>query len=223
MSAPEYTEFFNTEAFTQRDIFRSGEAVWQVLPRIRHYLQTLSLNENHAEMMGHSVINGPVFIGKGSQIDPGVYIEGPAWIGENVHIRQGAYLRGNVMVGDGSVLGNSCEFKNCLLLNKVQVPHFSYVGDSILGTNCHLGAGVICSNLRTDQSEIIIEWGGERFPTGLRKLGVIAGDDVEVGCQSVLNPGSVLGKSSWLHPGVIWAGSCPPESRVINRNVQKWR
>lgn len=223
MSAPDYREFFDISDFQQREIFNEGEAVWSTLPRIREYLDTLNLDANHAEVSGSPIIKGPVYIGKGTRIDPGVFIEGPAWIGENVHIRHGAYIRGNVIVGDGSVLGNSCEFKNCLLLNDVQVPHFSYVGDSLLGNRTHLGAGVICSNLRTDQAEITIEWNGEKYPTSLRKIGLIAGDDVEVGCQSVLNPGSVLGKSSWLHPGVIWAGSCPEKSRVLNRNIQKWR
>lgn len=223
MSAPDYTHFFDINEFAHGEIFSEGEAVWLALPKIKEYLKSLKLNENHGDCVGDPVIEGPVYIGKGSKVDPGAYIQGPAWIGENVHIRHGAYIRGNVIAGDGAVLGNSCEFKNCILMNNVQVPHFSYVGDSILGNNTHLGAGVICSNLRTDQAEIGVEWDGEKFQTGLRKIGVIAGDDVEVGCQSVLNPGSLLGKSSWLHPGVVWAGSCPPRSRVLNRNIQKWR
>jgi NDP-sugar pyrophosphorylase family protein len=223
MSEPDYSAFFDIESFAQKGIFKAGEPVWNVLPAIGQYLQQLSLDQNHAKITGSPVIRGPVYVGKGSRIDPGVFIQGPAWIGENVHIRHGAYLRGNVIVGDGCVLGNSCEFKNCVLLNDVQVPHYSYVGDSILGSRCHLGAGVICSNLRTDQSEITVEWEGKRYPTGIRKFGVIAGDDVEVGCQAVLNPGTVLGKKSWIHPGVIFAGSCPAESRIVNRNIQKWR
>jgi len=223
MSAPNHTDFFDISQFAHAAIFAEVEAVWLALPKIREYMKTLELDEIHADSGESPNIKGPVFFGKGSKIDPGAYIEGPAWIGENVHIRHGAYIRGNVIVGDGSVLGNSCEFKNCILLNNVQVPHFSYVGDSILGNNTHLGAGVICSNLRTDQSEITVEWDGEKFKTGLRKIGLIAGDGVEIGCQSVLNPGSLIGKSSWLHPGVIWAGSCPPRSRILNRNIQKWR
>jgi len=223
MSAPDYTHFFDINRFEHSGLFNQGEPIWETLPRIKEYLSKLELKENLGIMTGNPVIEGPVHIGKGTRIDPGVYIQGPAWIGENVHIRHGAYIRGGVIVGEGSVLGNSCEFKNCILMNHVQVPHFSYVGDSILGNNTHLGAGVICSNLRTDQAEISIEWQGEKFQTGLRKFGLIAGDDVEIGCQCVLNPGSLLGMSSWLHPGVIWAGSCPPDSRVINRYIQKWR
>ncbi|MEM1159136.1 MAG: UDP-N-acetylglucosamine diphosphorylase [Verrucomicrobiota bacterium] len=223
MSAPEFSDFFDASRFSHIELFRKGDAVWLAVPRIAEYLQTLQLDENHADITGSPVIEGAVHIGPGSRIDPGAYIQGPAWIGENVHIRHGAYIRGNVIVGNGSVLGNSCEFKNSILMNNVQVPHFSYVGDSILGNNTHLGAGVICSNLRTDQAEICVDWDGNKFDTGLRKLGVITGDDVEVGCQSVLNPGSLLGKSSWLHPGVVWAGSCPPHSRVLNRNMVKWR
>ncbi|MEM6884025.1 MAG: UDP-N-acetylglucosamine diphosphorylase [Verrucomicrobiota bacterium] len=223
MSTPDHSSFFDLTSFAHPELFVTGEAVWQTLPKIGDYIHSLKLDEIHAEVVGNPVITGPVYIGEGSKIDPGVYIQGPAWIGKNVHIRHGAYLRGNVIVGEGSVLGNSCEFKNCVLLDHVQVPHFSYVGDSILGNNTHFGAGVICSNLRTDQEEISVEWQGEKFKSGLRKIGVIAGDNVEVGCQCVLNPGSLIGPGSWLHPGVIWAGSCPPRSRIFNRNIQKWR
>lgn len=220
---PHARDFFDLSTFAHAALFHEDEAVWAALPRIGQYLSGLNLDGNHGTLIGSPVITGPVFIGEGSQVEPGAFIQGPAWIGRGVHIRHGAYVRGNVLVGDHCVLGNSCEFKNCVLLNDVQVPHFSYVGDSILGHGSHLGAGVIASNLRTDQSEVMVEWDGHRFPTGLRKFGTIAGDRVEVGCQAVLNPGSVIGPRSWLHPGVIWAGSCPPDSRIFNRAIQKWR
>ncbi|MGF1678180.1 MAG: UDP-N-acetylglucosamine diphosphorylase [Candidatus Methylacidiphilales bacterium] len=223
MTAPTAEEFFDLSDYPCRDLFQPGTPVWEALKGISTYLESRSLTGSHARSLGQPVIRGEVYIGEGSRIDPGVYIEGPVWIGRNTHIRHGAYLRGHVVVGDGCVLGNSCEFKNCILLNEVQVPHFSYVGDSILGNKAHLGAGVICSNLRTDQEEIRVEWGGQRWSTGLKKLGAIAGDGVEVGCQTVLNPGTLLGPRSWLHPGIVWGGSCPPDSRITNRNILKWR
>jgi len=149
------------------------------------------------------------------RIDPTVRLPahatliGPAWIGANTEIRPGAFVRGNVIVGSGCVLGNSCEFKNCLLLDGVQVPHFSYVGDSVLGNRAHLGAGVILSNLRLDQKPITLAIDGVVYQTGLRKFGAILGDGAEVGCNAVLNPGSVLGKRALVMPTVPFSGYLP--------------
>jgi NDP-sugar pyrophosphorylase family protein len=134
---------------------------------------------------------------------------GPAWIGANTEIRPGAFIRGNVIVGEGGVLGNACEFKNCLLLDGVQVPHFSYVGDSILGNKAHLAAGVICSNLRLDQQPVVIRSDDAVFETGLRKFGAIVGDGAEVGCNAVLNPGTVLGKRALVSPAIAITGVVP--------------
>lgn len=219
MITPDYSAFFETGSFAQKELFISDEPVWKSLTRIGIYLKGLTLNGNHGEVIGNPVISGDVYIGEGTRIDPGAFIQGPCWIGRNCHIRHGAYLRGNVIAGDEVVLGNSCEFKNCVLLNGVQVPHYSYVGDSILGNRVHLGAGVICSNFRTDQAEISVRWEGQLHRTGLRKFGAVLGDDVEIGCQAVLNPGSVVGPKSWMHPGVVWAGACPAESRILNRAI----
>ncbi|NJL26848.1 MAG: hypothetical protein HC897_02685 [Thermoanaerobaculia bacterium] len=148
---------------------------------------------------------------------------GPAWIGKNCRIRQGAYVRANVIAGDGCVLGNSSEFKNCLLFDGAEVPHFNYVGDSVLGYKAHLGAGVICSNLRSDKAEVKVFWGGERLATGLRKFGALVGDGVEVGCQAVLNPGTLLGPGAIVHPGVIWAGTLEGGRTAVNRAIQRGR
>ncbi len=134
---------------------------------------------------------------------------GPAWIGAETEIRPGAYVRGNVITGAGCVLGNSCEFKNCLLLDGVQVPHFSYVGDSVLGNRAHLGAGVILSNLRLDQRPISLVIDGTVHETGLRKFGAILGDAAEVGCNAVLNPGCVLGKRALVMPTTAFSGYLP--------------
>ncbi|MEM6821872.1 MAG: UDP-N-acetylglucosamine diphosphorylase [Verrucomicrobiota bacterium] len=221
MSIPDYHAFFDLSYFAHKDLFLDEQPVWEVIPQIKEYIKTLSLDGVKGEVIGNPVILGDVFIGEGTKIEPGAFIQGPAWIGKNCQIRHGAYLRGNVIAGDGCILGNSSEFKNCILMDNVQVPHFSYVGDSILGSRSHLGAGVILSNLRTDQTKISVRWENELFQTDLRKFGAVLGDDVEVGCHCVLNPGSVIGKKSWIHPGVVWAGACPPESRILNRNIQK--
>ena len=149
-------------------------------------------------------------------IDPSVALPsyatiiGPAWIGAGTQIRPGAFVRGNVIVGEGCVLGNACEFKNCLLMDGVQAPHFNYVGDSIMGNRAHLGAGAICSNLRLDRAEVGVQLPSGWVSTGLRKFGAILGDDSEVGCNAVLNPGTLLGRRSLVMPTVAFGGVLPP-------------
>jgi bifunctional N-acetylglucosamine-1-phosphate-uridyltransferase/glucosamine-1-phosphate-acetyltransferase GlmU-like protein len=124
----------------------------------------------------------------------------------------GCYVRENVVVGDGVVLGNSCEFKNCLIFDEAQVPHFNYVGDSILGYKSHLGAGVILSNVKLDHGEIFVEAAGERIPSNLRKFGAVVGDEAEIGCHAVLNPGSIIGRRAIVYPGAQWRGVLPADS-----------
>ena len=166
-----------------------------------------------AELIGKPYIGPDVFIGEGTIVEHGAMIKGPAWIGANCHVRNGCYIRENVIVGDGAVLGNSCEFKNCLLFDGAQVPHFNYVGDSILGHKSHLGAGVILSNVKLDHGEIVVEAApGERVNTGLRKFGAVLGDHAEVGCNAVLNPGSILGRRTVVYPGAQWCGVLPANS-----------
>ena len=134
---------------------------------------------------------------------------GPAWVGANTELRPGAFIRGNVIVGEDCVLGNACEFKNSLLMDGVQVPHFNYVGDSVLGNRAHLGAGVICSNLRLDQQPVVVRTPSAAHETGLRKFGAILGDEAEVGCNAVLNPGSVLGRRALVTPTMAFSGYLP--------------
>ncbi len=135
-------------------------------------------------------------------------IKGPAWIGEDCHIRNGCYMRENVIIGNGVVAGNSCEFKNCLIFDEAHVPHFNYVGDSILGHKAHLGAGVILSNVKLDHTPIsVVESDGKPIvATGLRKFGAIIGDHAELGCNTVLSPGSIIGRRSIVYPGMQWRG-----------------
>jgi NDP-sugar pyrophosphorylase family protein len=155
-------------------------------------------------------IEGAVYLHPTVKLPAYATIIGPAWIGAKTEIRPGAYIRGNVIVGEGAVLGNSCEFKNCLLLDQVQVPHFSYVGDSVLGNGAHLGAGAICSNLRLDQKNVFVKLeDGSQVDSGLRKFGAILGDQAEVGCNAVLNPGTIMGKRALVMPTLAFNGTLP--------------
>lgn len=162
-------------------------------------------------------IEGQVWLHPTVKLPASATLIGPAWIGARTEIRPGAFIRGNVIVGEGCVLGNSCEFKNCLLMDSVQVPHFSYVGDSILGNKSHLGAGVICSNLRLDQGPVTIRTPEGTYETGLRKLGAILGDGAEVGCNAVLNPGSVLGRRALVAPITAFSGYLAAETLAFSR------
>lgn len=155
-------------------------------------------------------IEGKVWLDRSVKLPPYATIIGPAWIGAGTEIRPGAFIRGNVIAGQGCVLGNASEFKNCLLLDGVQAPHYNYVGDSILGNKAHLGAGVICSNLRLDQGEVTVRLPSGTIGTGLRKFGAILGDKAEVGCNAVLNPGSLLGPRALVMPCTPFSGYLPP-------------
>jgi NDP-sugar pyrophosphorylase family protein len=202
-------ELLDASATAHWELFESLDFAWQALPQIREYLTARLQPANHGTLLGQASIGEQVYIGPGTKIEPGAVIHGPAWIGANCEIRPGAYIRGHVIAGDGCVLGNSCEFKNCVLFDHCQVPHFSYVGDSILGARAHLGAGVICSNLKLDGSPVVIRHEGASIDTGLRKFGAILGDHAEVGCNAVLNPGSVLGRRALVYPAMAWRGVLP--------------
>lgn len=208
MFEPEaYLDLSHTE---HSAIFAEVEHVWQALPEISAYLKAHLQPANYGESVGSPFIGANVFIGKGTVIEHGAMIKGPAWIGENCAIRNGSYIRENVILGNGVVAGNSCEFKNCLVFDGAQVPHYNYVGDSILGYKAHLGAGVILSNVKLDRKEVtIIGPDGKVIPTGLRKFGGIIGDEAEIGCNSVLSPGSLIGRKAIVYPGSQWRGVLP--------------
>lgn len=195
-------------------LFEGCKYPWEVLPKIAPYLEQRLKPKLPGRISPHAVIEGAVFIDEGTVVEPHAYIQGPVWIGRNCLVRQGAYVRGNVIAGDRCVLGNSCEFKNCLLFNEVQAPHFAYVGDSILGHRAHLGSGVTLSNLKITPGNVMVNRGGEKIDTGLRKFGAVLGDHAEAGCHCVLNPGSVLGRRAMLYAGISWRGVCPPETIV---------
>jgi NDP-sugar pyrophosphorylase family protein len=214
MSAPvfapaDYLDFKQTD---HAAIFQGVTQAWEILPKLAAYLQEQLTPVNFGKMIGESVIGEQVFIGRDTVIEPGVYIKGPAWIGPNCQIRHGAYIRENVIIGAGSVIGNSSEIKNSLLFNGCQAPHFNYVGDSILGAKVHLAAGVIVSNFKLNGDLITLRVGDAVLATGLRKFGALIGDGAEVGCHTVINPGSILGRRSLIYPGVSWRGILPANS-----------
>jgi NDP-sugar pyrophosphorylase family protein len=212
MFSPEdYLDLHHTE---HRTLFENIGNVWDALGQISSYLQFRLQPAIHARLIGKPFISGAVFIGPGTVVEQGAMIKGPAWIGEGCEIRSGCYIRENVVIGSGCVLGNSCEFKNCVLFDEAQVPHFNYVGDSILGYRAHLGAGVILSNVKLDHREITVPTPEGFVPTGLRKFGAIIGDHAEIGCNSVINPGSLIGRRSVLYPGSQWRGVAPANSLI---------
>lgn len=189
------SELFTVETDYLLLLFEGKEYPWQILPEIKHYIQTLLENPPQ----GFSFLCDGVLVGEGVSIAKTATILPPAVIGANTEIRPNAYLRGNVITGENCVLGNASEFKNCVLLNHVQAPHYNYVGDSILGNHAHLGAGTICSNLKSDKTNVIIHANMD-IETGLRKIGAILADGADVGCGCVLNPGTVIGKNTRIYP-----------------------
>ncbi len=189
--------------------FRADAAPWDWLRELAPALAAQAFAEPLPARPPGVQITGPVYLHPTVRLPHTATIIGPAWIGPETEIRPGAFIRGNVIVGARGVLGNSCEFKNCLLLDDVQVPHFSYVGDSVLGNGAHLGAGAIISNLRLDQKNISLRLPGGVVDTGLRKFGAILGDRAEVGCNAVLNPGTLLGSRALVMPTVAFGGYLP--------------
>ncbi|MBR2477154.1 MAG: UDP-N-acetylglucosamine pyrophosphorylase [Clostridia bacterium] len=180
-----------------------------MLPRIKEF----ALKQIALGLDGFRCVSEGVLVGEDVKIHPSAVIEGPAIIGPGTEIRPGAYIRGSVITGKNCVIGNSTELKNCILLDNVQVPHYNYVGDSVLGNKAHMGAGSICSNLKSGGGNVVIH-GDEEYPTGLRKVGAFLGDGADVGCGCVLNPGTVVGKGTSVYPLTSLRGVYPPECIV---------
>ncbi|MEO5958914.1 MAG: UDP-N-acetylglucosamine diphosphorylase [Opitutaceae bacterium] len=202
--------------------FRADVPPWEWLKQIGFALASLPPSAAPSRLPPGVALEGPVWLHATVKLPAYATIIGPTWIGANTEIRPGAFLRGNVIVGEGCVLGNACEFNNCLLMDAVQVPHFSYVGDSILGNRAHFGAGVICSNLRLDQQPVIVRTADATYETGLRKLGAIVGENAEVGCNAVLNPGTLLGPRSLVMPAMAFGGHLPAATIAHSRSAVKF-
>lgn len=197
MEAAKISNLYNLEETIAGKLFEDVQYPWEVLPKISSFIIELgnTLSSEEYEKKGENV-----WIAKSAKVAPTAFINGPAIIGKEAEVRHCAFIRGNAIVGEGAVVGNSTELKNVVLFNKVQVPHYNYVGDSILGYRAHMGAGSITSNVKSDKTLVVVKDKEEQIATGLKKFGAMLGDCVEVGCNSVLNPGTVVGRNSQIYP-----------------------
>ena len=207
-------ELFENVPSYLKPYFDEAQYPWEILPKIKEI--TAKLLQTGLE--GYTLLEEGVLVGKNVQIAKTATIIPPAIIGNGTEIRPGAFIRGNVIVGDNCVLGNSSEFKNCILLEKVQCPHYNYIGDSILGYHAHTGAGTVCSNLKSDGKNIVIH-GDKEYETGLRKIGAFVGDYGDCGCNAVLNPGTIIGKHTQVYPLTRARGVYPENSIVKDTKV----
>ena len=214
------------EQFTVKNLYTLEETIaagllsevtypWEALPKISEFIVALGKTLPADK---YEEVKENVWIAKSATVAETANINGPAIIDEGAEIRHCAFIRGNAIVGKGAVVGNSTELKNVVLFNKVQVPHYNYVGDSILGYKSHMGAGSITSNVKSDKTLVVVKNGSQEHPTGLKKFGAMLGDEVEVGCNSVLNPGTVIGRHSNIYPLSMVRGVVPPDSIYKMKN-----
>ncbi|MDD3369152.1 MAG: UDP-N-acetylglucosamine pyrophosphorylase [Lachnospiraceae bacterium] len=232
MSLTQYTieNLYNLEETIAGDFLKKFQYPWEALPEIGAFIKELgkNLTTDKFEQRGEDV-----WVAKSATVFDSAYLHGPCIIDEDAEVRQGAFIRGNALVGKGAVVGNSTELKNVILFNKVQVPHYNYVGDSVLGFKSHMGAGSITSNVKSDKTLVVIKEKKtadgqpevcEQLETGLKKVGAMLGDEVEVGCNSVLNPGTVIGRNSNVYPTSCVRGCIPAnhifkdQDHIISKN-----
>ena len=202
-------ELYTLEETIAADLFEGAVYPWELLPKISAFIVELGEKlpkDRYTEVKEH------VWVANNATVAPSAFINGPAIIDEESEVRHCAFIRGNAIVGKGAVVGNSTELKNVILFNKVQVPHYNYVGDSILGFKAHMGAGSITSNVKSDKTLVVVKNGEEKMETGLKKFGAMLGDHVEVGCNSVLNPGTVIGPDTNIYPTSCVRGCIPAGS-----------
>lgn len=213
-------DLYNLEETIAGELFAGKTYPWEVLPEIGAFIVKLgnTLDPQEYEKAGENI-----WIARSAKVAPTASITGPAIIGKEAEIRQCAFIRGNAIVGEGAVVGNSTELKNVVLFNKVQVPHYNYVGDSILGYRAHMGAGSITSNVKSDKTLVVVKGKETKIETGLKKFGAMLGDQVEVGCNSVLNPGTVIGPRSNIYPLSSVRGVIPADHifKAQDRIVEK--
>lgn len=215
-------ELYTLEETIAKELFDGVTYPWEVLPKISNFIMELgaSLSEDEYEKRGDNV-----WIAKSAKVAPTAYINGPVIIGKDAEVRHCAFIRGNAIVGEGAVVGNSTELKNVILFNKVQVPHYNYVGDSILGYKAHMGAGSITSNVKSDKKLVVVKTPEGNIETGIKKFGAMIGDEVEVGCGSILNPGTVVGSHTNIYPlssvrGFVPAGSIYKKQGEVVEKVE---
>ncbi|MBA4698912.1 MAG: UDP-N-acetylglucosamine pyrophosphorylase [Ruminococcus sp.] len=202
-------ELYTLEETIARDIFEGVDYPWEVLPKIGGFILELgaALSPEEYEKRGENI-----WIARTAKVAPTASITGPVIIGKDAEVRHCAFIRGNAIIGEGGVVGNSTELKNVILFNKVQVPHYNYVGDSILGYKSHMGAGSITSNVKSDKKLVVVKTPEGNIETGIKKFGAMLGDEVEVGCGSILNPGTIVGSHSNIYPLSSVRGYVPAES-----------
>ena len=209
METIKITELYDLEQTIAKDLFDGATYPWEVLGKISNFIIELgrTLPEDKFELRGENI-----WIAKSAKVAPTACLNGPLIVDEEAEIRHCAFVRGSAIVGKGAVVGNSTELKNVVLFNKVQVPHYNYVGDSILGYKSHMGAGSITSNVKSDKKLVVVKKGDLQIETGLKKMGAMLGDEVEVGCNSVLNPGTIIGRNSNVYPTSCVRGVVPANS-----------
>jgi len=188
---------FDFEKTIARELFESKEYPWELLPLISGYIMELGASLDPGKF---NKIGDNIWVAKSAKIAPSASLNGPLIIDEEAEVRHCAFIRGNAIVGKGAVVGNSTELKNCILFDSVQTPHYNYVGDSIYGYKAHTGAGVIASNLKADKSLVTVNFRGEKVPTGVKKFGAMIGDFGDIGCNTVMNPGTVIGRGTNVYP-----------------------
>jgi len=215
------SDLFDLSQTEHAELFEGCDYAWDALKKLKAYVNANVRSSPHMHEKGRVFIGPDVVIGEGTMIEDGVMIKGPAIIGRNCELRHNAYIREHVIIGDHCVVGNACEFKHSLLFNHAVVPHFSYVGDSILGYKAHLGAGVKISNVKLLAGTVKVLQDGVQFDTGLRKFGALLGDNTDIGCNSVLNPGSIIGRGSVIYPCTNWRGVLAPNAIVKNQAQQE--
>lgn len=203
------SDLYDLEQTIAAELFDGKEYPWEVLPEIKSFIFALGESLNKDE---YDNVSEGVWIAKDAKVFPSAYIGSPCIIDKGAEVRHCAFIRGSAIVGKGAVVGNSTELKNVVLFDKVQVPHYNYVGDSVLGYKAHMGAGSITSNVKSDKTLVAVSCGDEKIDTGLKKFGAMLGDEVEVGCNSVLNPGTVVGRNSNIYPVSCVRGTVPANS-----------
>ncbi len=213
MEACKISNMYTLSETIAAGLFEGAEYPWEVLPKIHDFILELgkTLPADKFEKRGEDI-----WIAKSATVAPTACLNGPLIVDEEAEIRHCAFVRGNAIVGKGAVVGNSTELKNVVLFNKVQVPHYNYVGDSVLGFKSHMGAGSITSNVKSDKTLVVVKSADEKIETGLKKMGAMLADHVEVGCNSVLNPGTVIGRNSNIYPTSCVRGCIPANSIYKN-------
>lgn len=208
------SDYFDINSFAHASLFDGNGPAWEALKRIKEYLKANLVPGIHGTVMEGAWVGDDVYIGEGTVVEPGCYIKGPTIIGKNCEIRHTAYIRGTCILGDGCVVGHTTEMKGSVLLDGAKAPHFAYIGDSLLGNECNLGAGTKISNFKITRDEVIVSGPSGRTPSGLRKFGAVIGDRVQIGCNTVLNPGTMIGHDCLVYALASVRGTVPPHSVV---------